>query len=152
MVFRLAASYQRQQRGQPEHSLHEVLDLDEANAHSAEERRFLDDWKRQLFQRTWESLQRWEPQLHTVLRLRASLPGASADELATRVSEVEDRPVKPAWVHKKLHLARRRFADLFLDTIADTLNCPTFDAIEEELAGSQAAHLPFGDYAGRSPS
>jgi hypothetical protein len=101
------------------------------------DRRFTALWRLELLEGTWRALERFEQQsgqpLHRVLRLRADEPALSAPQMAERLSAELGRPLTAEWVHKRLHLARQKFTDLLLEDVAQALEDPTADALEEEL-------------------
>jgi hypothetical protein len=52
-----------------------------------------------------------------------------AEQLSARLG----KPVSAAWVRKTLERARHKYADLLLHEVAQTLDNPTLEALEEEL-------------------
>jgi RNA polymerase sigma-70 factor (ECF subfamily) len=98
---------------------------------------FLEAWRSNLLDAAWEALAAIEQQtgqvLYTVLRVRADMLEAPAKVLAERLSAQLDRPVKAAWVHKKLHLAREKFTELLLDEVTRSLDDPSAEDLEREL-------------------
>ena len=61
-------------------------------------------------------------------------PGLDSQQQAERLSDVLGRPVRADAYRKHLSRARERFATRLLAEIRKTLQFPTRDAIEEELA------------------
>jgi RNA polymerase sigma-70 factor (ECF subfamily) len=53
--------------------------------------------------------------------------------MAQRLTEQMGRPLTAAGVRQGLHRAREKFADLLLDEVAQSLDSPTIDNIEQEL-------------------
>lgn len=98
---------------------------------------FLDIWREQLLTRTWEEFEQLERQtgqiLYSVLRLRADHPDLQAPQMAERLSARLGKPLTPAWVRKRLHLAREKFADLFIAEVSRSLKNPHSDELEQEL-------------------
>lgn len=98
---------------------------------------FRESWRDALLDRTWAALADDERQtgrpLHTVLKLRATNPKMDSPALATEAGRVLGKSITPAGVRQTLHRARERFADLLLGVVADSLNSPTAERLEEEL-------------------
>ena len=86
----------------------------------------------------WKALEQEERRqrgdvAHTVLRLRIEFPDDTSEQLASRLSEKLGQPVRADAVRQKLRRARLRFADLVIAEVANGLDSPTPEAIEEEL-------------------
>jgi RNA polymerase sigma-70 factor (ECF subfamily) len=98
---------------------------------------FRESWRDELLARSWAALAAAEKesgQPHfTVLRYRADNPDASSAAMADGLSRQLGKMVTAAGVRQTLHRARERFADLLLDEIAQGLDRPTPEALEEEL-------------------
>ena len=71
---------------------------------------------------------------HTVLRLSVEHPDEDSDALAARASRASGRPLLPAAFRKQLSRARRLFAGFLVAEVAQTLEEPTAERVEEELA------------------
>jgi RNA polymerase sigma-70 factor (ECF subfamily) len=102
------------------------------------EEAWVSEWRRCLLDRAWEALhrhQRCTPgnQFHTVLRLSVEEPEADSAALAARTAELAGRPVSPAAFRKQVSRARRLFAELLVQEVAQTLTDATPQRIEEEL-------------------
>lgn len=102
------------------------------------EQSFDQSWRDELIARTWQALAVEESSsgkpLFTVLHYRAANPDLRSPELATGLSEELGREITRANVRVMLHRARERFAALLLAEIVHSLDAPTPEAIEEELA------------------
>jgi len=70
---------------------------------------------------------------YTVLRFRADHPDLRSAEMAERLSAQTGKPFTAAGVRKTLERARDKFADMLLDEIAQALDAPTHERLEEEL-------------------
>ena len=70
---------------------------------------------------------------YAVLRFRAEHPDMPSPEMADRLSLQLGRPLTSAGVRQLLHRARERFADTLLDDVAQSLDQPTEEHLEEEL-------------------
>jgi RNA polymerase sigma-70 factor (ECF subfamily) len=96
-------------------------------------------WREALLEQTWmalEHLQRQQPGnlAHTLLRLRADYPEDDIDHLAKRLARATGRPMRPDAVRQQLRRARLRFAELLLEELARTMERPTPEGVEIELA------------------
>ncbi len=98
------------------------------------EREFDDNWRDQLLARTWERLNQAQPLFHDVLRFRVQHPKMESAEMANRLGSQLGRPLTPAGVRQTLHRARGEFANLLIDEVAYTLEDPTLERLQEELA------------------
>jgi hypothetical protein len=94
-------------------------------------------WRSNLLNRTWESLkladEESEISLYSVLRLRADDPDLDSAHMAQRISEKSGKVVDVSWTRKRLHFARKKFGELLLEEISQTLESPTRDAVADEL-------------------
>ena len=68
-----------------------------------------------------------------LLRLRVEEPGLRSPELAARLGELLGKPYTAAAARQQLHRAREKFADLLLNEVAESLQKPTVEALEQEL-------------------
>ncbi len=114
---------------------HELAD-DTAACGGDEE--WLADWRRTVLDRAWDLLQEHERSrpgnlAYTLLRLLADHPDDDSEQLAERVSAILGRPIRADAVRKQISRARRKFAELLLDEVAETLDEPSPDRVEEEL-------------------
>jgi RNA polymerase sigma factor (sigma-70 family) len=105
----------------------------------AAEEEFVRDWRRCLLDRAWrglESHQRRSPGnlFHTVLRLAVDHPEEDSEQLAARAAERSGRPLRADAFRKQLSRARKLFAQLLIQEVAQTLEKPTPELLEEELA------------------
>jgi DNA-directed RNA polymerase specialized sigma24 family protein len=98
---------------------------------------FVETWRDELLDRAWKALAALQEQtgqpFHTVLRCRADHPDLRSKERAERLSTLLAKPVTAVWERQTLRRARDKFADLLLAEVAQTLDSPTAEAIEEEL-------------------
>jgi hypothetical protein len=90
-----------------------------------------------LIVRALKVLEAWDRQtgqhLYTVLRLRMDHPEMRSEQMAEHLAAAVGKPLDSQWVRKRLHNARRKFAELMLDDVARTLETPTVEDLEEEL-------------------
>jgi RNA polymerase sigma-70 factor (ECF subfamily) len=99
---------------------------------------FLDTWREQLLARTWEGLAQVQHetgrQYASVLLLRVTKPGLRSTQMAEQLTAELGRPLTADAVRQLLHRARDCFADLLLDEVRQTLQDPTRQELERELA------------------
>lgn len=102
------------------------------------ERQFLLSWRTDLLDRAWQSLDELERATgqphYTILRLRVDEPGLTSTGWAERLSEMLGRPFSAGAFRQALQRARREFALRLLDEVKGSLEHPTPQALEEELA------------------
>jgi RNA polymerase sigma factor (sigma-70 family) len=105
------------------------------------DRQFLASWRNDLLDRAWGRLRQREATTgqpyHTILRLRVDHPGLTSEVYSQRLSATLGRPVSPGAFRQALQRARRHYAQDLLDEVGASLNDPTPQAIEEELAELQ---------------
>jgi hypothetical protein len=99
---------------------------------------WLAEWRQCLLQRAWEHLEEHEREAphglaYTVLRLAADHPDEDSAALAVRVSAQIGRPVRADAFRKQLSRARRRFAQLLVNEVRQTLERPRSADILDEL-------------------
>jgi RNA polymerase sigma-70 factor (ECF subfamily) len=99
---------------------------------------FIEQWRNELLSRAWEALEKSDREkqrhLYTVLHFRTKHPEMRAQEMAEKLSEVVGKPLSAEWIHKRLFLAREKFVQLLLQEVQDTLDNPTLDELESEIA------------------
>lgn len=94
---------------------------------------FRSSWRHTLLDRANGALADAQPVYHAVLRCRRDHPEARSAELARRVGERLGRTFTADNVRQTLHRARELFADLLLNEVAQSLENPTLERVEEEL-------------------
>jgi RNA polymerase sigma-70 factor (ECF subfamily) len=101
------------------------------------DRDFLTTWRDELLARAWEALAKTERAkqrpLYTVLRFRAEHPDLPSPRMAEELAVRLGRPLNAAAVRQMLHRAREAFADLLLAEVAQSLDEPTRERLEDEL-------------------
>jgi RNA polymerase sigma-70 factor (ECF subfamily) len=136
-VRNLAISYQRTDRVRSQPLDEDYEAAAENSCSNEEEAEFLKVWRDELFKRALRTLAAEEEQngkrLHSVLRMRMDYPDLRSAEMAERLSALFSKPVDAGWVRKRLLLARERFTRLLLSEVADSLDQPTRERVEEEL-------------------
>jgi hypothetical protein len=99
---------------------------------------WLRDWQRCLLETAFRALEAHQQRspgnlFHTVLRVAMDHPDEDSPALAARASALAGRPVRADAFRKQLSRARRVFAAVLVDEVAQTLAEPTPARIVEEL-------------------
>jgi RNA polymerase sigma-70 factor (ECF subfamily) len=136
-LFHLIAKYRRQQRDWPR----QLPEAEIAGSGSPEDegsdRVFAESWCHELLARAWATLGQIEAEsmqpYFTVLRLRTDRPQLRSPQLAEHLGAKLRRPFTAAGVRQILHRAREKFAGLLLDEVANALDNPTTEQVEQEL-------------------
>ncbi len=139
VLFNMIADYHKKRSRGPRQMAEDAPEPGADCAQAAErDAAFTRGWREELLSRAWEALRRQEQDTrqpyHTVLRLRAEKPHLSSTQLAEELTVSLGRELTAPGVRKTLERARDAFGDLLLDEIAQGLDAPTRDLIEEELA------------------
>jgi RNA polymerase sigma-70 factor (ECF subfamily) len=110
---------------------HEPAAPDVSGADS--ERQFLNSWREELLERTWQSLAEANPPFHAVLLLRVENPELPSPQMAEQLTAKLGKAVNSAWVRKTLQRAHDKFADLLLEEVAQSLAEATPAVLRQEL-------------------
>jgi RNA polymerase sigma factor (sigma-70 family) len=94
---------------------------------------FVGGWRQSVLDQTWKALEEANPAFHAVLLLRIDNPEMPSPEMAKRLTERLGKPMTPENVRKSLQRAHAKFAELLLDQVADSLEDPTPEELEDEL-------------------
>jgi RNA polymerase sigma factor (sigma-70 family) len=106
---------------------------------SAEDERFFQSWREELLARVWASLEQSQERggqpYYSVLRFRSENPDASSAEMAAELSRQlkPEKPFTETGIRKTLQRAKMQFADLLIEDVAQTLDNPTVEELEQEL-------------------
>jgi RNA polymerase sigma-70 factor (ECF subfamily) len=95
---------------------------------------FDEDWRAALLGRAWDALSGSQPTYYAVLRFCVAHPKMSSEEKAEQLGQQLGRKFTAEGARQTLHRARERFGDLLVEEVANTLEPPTLDRIEEELS------------------
>ena len=103
------------------------------------EREWLMEWRQCLLSRTWRALERHDARQrrawpHVVLRLATQFPSEKSAELAARASAIAGAPISAEAFRQQLCRARRVFARILVAEVAETLQRPTPQDVEDELS------------------
>ena len=127
--------FQRRQKvrsvNEPLHE--EPMDHDAATAES-----FNENWRDEILAQTWTALERHQEttgqMFFLALKLKAVESELSSAELARLYSQRIQVETSDEAFRKILQRSRRRFGELLLNIIADTLAVPTREELQRELA------------------
>jgi RNA polymerase sigma-70 factor (ECF subfamily) len=108
-------------------------------------RAWIEEWRRCLLERVWEALEDYQRRspgnlCHTVLRLAVEHADDDSQTLAARAAERTGRPLRGDAFRKQLSRARRLFAQFLVREVAQTLEQPTPEQVEEELIDLGVLH------------
>jgi RNA polymerase sigma factor (sigma-70 family) len=140
VLYHLIVDYHRRKRVQPQRLPANGGEPAAADPGPGDlfDRGFRDSWREELLARAWDGLARIQDEsgqpFHTVLRFRIDHPDARSAEMAKELSVQLEHAVTADWVRQTLHRGRDKFADLLLAEVADTLQKPTVEALEDELS------------------
>jgi RNA polymerase sigma-70 factor (ECF subfamily) len=139
VLFHLIADYHHQRRRRPQPLAVEPASPEQEAAALAEaDRAFLENWRAELLARSWGGLAALEQASgqpsYTVLRFRAEHPQMHSPEMAEQLSAILGKAQTAAGVRQALHRARDKFAELLLYEVRQSLENPTKDRLEQELA------------------
>lgn len=138
VLFHLVADYHARRKKQPG-SIHSAVAEPGQECGLVEEREaaFRASWRDELMARAWVALSAHEKAtdqpFFTVLRFKADHPQVPSAEAAEKLSGPLGKPLTAAGVRKTLERARDKFADLLLEEIAQAVDPPSRQRLEEEL-------------------
>ncbi len=106
---------------------------------TADAQSWRDHWRAAVLARAWRTLERREHQdrsspLYTILRWSSAYPRETPAMLAIRINTESDVSVEADTIARLLPVARRRFAQILLGEIVETLDNKDSSAVESELA------------------
>jgi RNA polymerase sigma-70 factor (ECF subfamily) len=100
---------------------------------------FLENWRKALLDRAWDALAALEqpagPPFFAVLRYSYEHPKVPSARMAEELTS-RFKPAKPftdAGVRKTLQRAREKFAEFLVEEVAQSLEGPTLEELEQEL-------------------
>jgi RNA polymerase sigma-70 factor (ECF subfamily) len=131
-LFHLVSKHRRQEQKQPnplapgEAPLATLAAPEDAGEFNAR-------WRDELLERTWQALAAEQPDFHAVLRFRADHPRLPSAQMAEQLTPQLGRPLTAAGVRQTLHRARTRFVELLVEEVAQSLESPTPEQIDQEL-------------------
>jgi RNA polymerase sigma factor (sigma-70 family) len=115
-------------------------DLDRLAADPGADTTWVAQWRRCVLDKAWRGLERHQRAAgagnlsYTVLRIAVEHPDEDSSQQAERAAALSGRPLTPEAFRKQLSRGRRVFAGLIADEVKQTLEEPTPDAVNGELA------------------
>ncbi len=99
---------------------------------------WISGWRNNLLELTWAALAKYEEDHagripFTILKLRSEFPAASSTELAGKLSKRVGREFRADTTRQQLRRARLRFAEFLVEEIANGIEDPQPERIQEEL-------------------
>ncbi len=137
-LYHLIVDHQKRQKNRPASLPPDGAELAVAMPESSNtDEDFFTAWRADLMARAWQALEMLEQQTgqphYTVLRCRADHPEMRSAQMTEHLAPRLGRAVSPAWLRKRLHLAREKFTDLLVEEVARTLKEPSAEQLEQEL-------------------
>jgi RNA polymerase sigma-70 factor (ECF subfamily) len=137
-LYHLIADYRNEQRKRPGPLPDDSTELPASPEDVDSDRHFVESWCDELLARAWAELAAIEARTgqpyHAVLRYRADHPEMRAPQLAEELTAQLGRPFTAVGIRQLLHRAREKFAALLLDEVIQSLENPTAEQVDEELA------------------
>ena len=133
VVFYLVSQHRRRSRRQPA-ALGDELVSSGSSPQEQSDQAFQESWRAELLARTWAALVDVQPEYFTVLHCKTTHPAFSSEQLAQALQAQLGRPISPDGARQTLRRARRLYADLLLEQVAESLDPPTEENLAEELA------------------
>ncbi|WP_210420193.1 RNA polymerase sigma factor [Aquisphaera giovannonii] len=102
-------------------------------------------WRDDLLDRAWDSLLEFENRTgqpyHTVLKHRVRYPDQKSAQMAEDLSPILGRTLSGGAVRQLLQRARDRWANSLIEEVKLSLDAPTRESVEQELADLKLLHL-----------
>jgi RNA polymerase sigma factor (sigma-70 family) len=134
-LFHLVSSYRKRRQRHPRVLAQDNPALaDLASPPDSASSEFDEDWRQTLLARAWRKLAETKPVYHAVLHLRASNPNLSSIEMAEHLTAQLGKSVTAESVRQSLRRARAAFAELLIEEVARSLDSPSKEQVEHELA------------------
>ncbi|HEV3142998.1 MAG TPA: sigma-70 family RNA polymerase sigma factor [Gemmataceae bacterium] len=131
-LIHLITDYYRERNAWPKR-LAENAAASAVEAPAAKESDFIQHWRDEILERTWQALAEAQPTYHAVLLFRVQNPDVPSPQMAAELSRHLGKPMEADGVRKALQRAHAKFADLLLDEVAASLGGPTNAELEAEL-------------------
>jgi RNA polymerase sigma-70 factor (ECF subfamily) len=100
---------------------------------AATETEFMQHWRDEILERTWQALAEAQPTYHAVLLFRVQNPDVPSPQMAVELSTQLQIRMQADAVRKALQRAHAKFADLLLDEVVASLSEYTHEELEAEL-------------------
>jgi RNA polymerase sigma factor (sigma-70 family) len=102
------------------------------------ENEFVTSWRNDLLERSWTALAALEKTsgqpYHTVLRFHVEHPELTSGKAAEKLSRLVGRLLTAGAVRQAVMRSRRKFVDYLLAEVLESMDRPSQDELEEELA------------------
>jgi DNA-directed RNA polymerase specialized sigma24 family protein len=136
-LFHLVADYRKERRNWPGSLPDDAATLAANQGKMESDRHFIESWCDELLAHAWAALAGIEATtgqpFHAVLRFRAEHPDMRSPQMAEHLAAQLGRPLTAVGVRQTLHRARAKFAELLLEEVAQSLDNPTSEHLEQEL-------------------
>ena len=138
VLYRMIVDHQRARKRSPTpQAPDDRILLYAENEPNGDDALFTGGWREEMLARAWTALEKDQEQsgqpFYAVLRFRLNHPDLRSPELAEQFSRELGRNISAANVRVMLHRARERFASLLLDQVAQSLENPAREELEQEL-------------------
>ncbi len=137
VLYRMIASHFRKRSRSKQKTLQPDLINDWVVNESENDSQFSTEWRDEILEQAWQALENNDRQSKTnhfiILTVKVNEPGLSSPEFAERLTELLGKPVKATAARVSLHRAREKFAKYVIESVAQSLENPTRQNIEEEL-------------------
>lgn len=138
ILYRLVVEHHRGRKRRKSAQMGSAFPEPEVIDAPASDEQFRQSWRDELLKRAWDALKSVEEDsgrpVFTVMQARVDDPDVSSTELAARLTRQLGRSVTSANLRVMLHRSRDEFARLLFEEVADTIEAPTRDTIEDELS------------------
>lgn len=98
-----------------------------------DEQNFVSNWRQELLDRTWQTLEETLPTYHAVLLFRIENPDVPSPQMAEHISQSLGKPMSAESIRKTLQRAHEKYADLLLEEVETSLVDPNPDDLAGEL-------------------
>jgi RNA polymerase sigma-70 factor (ECF subfamily) len=137
-LYHLVADYRTRQQRWPGPLPEDSAQLPAIPEDADSDRQFAESWCDELLARAWAGLADIEARtgqpFYAMLRHRADHPHMRAPQMAEEMATRLGRPFTAVAVRQILHRAREKFAALLVDEVIHSLENPTPEQVDEELA------------------
>jgi RNA polymerase sigma factor (sigma-70 family) len=132
-VIHLVYDHRAEQRRSPQPLPPDFPSPNRESSEHDEAAAFIQNWREELIERTWELLAKANPNYHAVLLMHVQNPDMSSREIADSLTTQSHKEHTGGGVRVTLHRAREKFADLLIDEVAHSLTNPTESDLIDEL-------------------
>jgi RNA polymerase sigma factor (sigma-70 family) len=134
VLFHLVSKYRRGKQRQPVPVAEDNPELAALTSPVVDpDREFVESWREAMLSRAWEALAGTQPEMFSVLHLRATHPKLPSGQMAEQLSRQLGKPLTAAGVRQTLRRARARFVDLLVEEVAHSLGSSSPQRVEQEL-------------------